>query len=266
MNKDDECIIGKITFPRYETNTKLMGSKPVLIPMTKDLALDINAMVDNINDKTKIIWFCNPNNPTGNIFTKDKLEQIIDKIPKSVYFVMDEAYMEYVCDKNYPDSISMLEKYPNLIILRTFSKAYGLASLRFGYGIANEELVEYFNRVINSFDSNAFAQKIAIASLEDDEFLQKVVSINNEQREFLSKNFERIGIKYIKSYANFILVNVNGDDEPIYNYLLRKGYIIRPGFLLGIKGWIRVTIGTEKQNKKFIELLKDAIKFRDQKI
>lgn len=265
LDKDDESIMPELTFPRYESNTLLMGAKAIKIPM-KNNYLDLEKMVEAITDKTKIIWFCNPNNPTGSMFTAKEFNNIIDEIPKEVLIVMDEAYCEYVTSKEYPNSIELLKKYPNIIILRTFSKAYGLASLRFGYGIAREELVDYLNRVINAFDSNLFAQKSAVAALNDKNFVEKVRSFNQKEREYLSSQFDRMGLEYVKSEANFILVNVKGDDKPIHEYLLKHGYIIRPGFLLGIPGWIRVSIGIKEDNREFCELLFRAMEERDSKM
>ncbi|AYE34127.1 histidinol-phosphate transaminase [Clostridium septicum] len=265
LDKDDESIMPELTFPRYESNTLLMGAKPVKIPM-KNNYLDLEAMVNAITDKTKIIWFCNPNNPTGSMFTAKEFNNIVDKIPEDILIIMDEAYCEYVISSEYPNSIELLKKYPNIIILRTFSKAYGLASLRFGYGIAREEIVDYLNRVINAFDTNLFAQKSAVAALNDEGFLEKVKQYNYNQREYLSIQFEKMGLEYVKSEANFILVNVKGDDKPIHEYLLKHGYIIRPGFLLGIPGFIRVSIGTEEENKEFCKLLFLAIQERDLKV
>nr|WP_291649822.1 histidinol-phosphate transaminase [Clostridium sp.] len=262
LDKDDESIMAEITFPRYESNTVLMGAKPIKVPL-KNNGLDLEAMVDAITDKTKLLWLCNPNNPTGGIFTKEDLDKVLCKIPEEVVIIMDEAYCEYVDSEDYPDSLELLKSYPNMIVLRTLSKAYGLASLRFGYGIANEEIVDYINRVINAFDVNLFAQKAAVVAIEDEEFINEVKIFNKEQRDYLTKKFNEMGLEYIESQANFIMVNVNGDDRPIHEYLLRHGYIIRPGYLLDMPEWIRVSIGTKEQNVEFCELLYDAIKERD---
>lgn len=262
LDKGDESVMPEITFPRYESNTLLMGATPIKVPL-KNNYLDLEAMVNAITDKTKIIWFCNPNNPTASMFTAGEFNKIIDNIPKDVLIVMDEAYGEYVTSDEYPKSLELLERYPNIIILRTFSKAYGLASLRFGYGIAKEELVDYLNRVINAFDTNLFAQKAAVAALKDEEFLNKVKAFNEEEREYLTLEFEKMELEYVPSQANFIMVNVKGDDKPIHEYLLKHGYIIRPGFLLDMPGWIRVSLGTKEQNREFCELLCEAIENRD---
>lgn len=258
LDKDDESIMPEITFPRYESNTKLMGAKAIKVPL-KDNNIDIEGMVNAINEKTKVIWFCNPNNPTGGIFTKQEFENILSKIPNRVIIVMDEAYGEYVTCDDFPDSLELLKRLPNMIILKTMSKAYGLASLRFGYGIASEEITDYINRVINAFDVNLFAQKAALVALNDDEFINEVKIFNKEQREYLYSEFKKLGLEYIESQANFIMVNVNGNDKYIHEYLLKKGYIIRPGYLLDMPGWIRVSIGTKEQNIEFCNLLKEAM-------
>ena len=255
-------IMAEIPFPRYESNTILMGAKPIKVPL-KNNGLDLEAMIDAITDKTKLLWLCNPNNPTGGIFTKEDLDKVLCKIPEDVIIIMDEAYSEYVDSEDYPNSLELLKSYPNMIVLRTLSKAYGLASLRFGYGIANEEIVDYINRVINAFDVNLFAQKAAVVAIEDEEFINTIKIFNKEQRSYLTKKFNEMGLECIESQANFIMVNVNGDDRPIHEYLLRHGYIIRPGYLLDMPEWIRVSIGTKEQNVEFCELLYDAIKERD---
>lgn len=258
INPGDESIMAEVTFSRYDAGTKLMGGKSVIVPM-KNHGLDIEKMVDSINEKTKIIWFCNPNNPTGTIFTKQELDKVLCRIPENVVIVMDEAYIEYVTDENYPDSLELLNSYPNMIILRTFSKAYGLASLRCGYGIANEELVQYFNAVIGPFDVNLFAQKAAVAALEDEEYLAIVKKSNNEGKEYLYRELKKLGVDYIETNTNFIMLSSRIDDRLVFNSLLKKGIIIRPGFLLGMPGWMRVTIGTMEQNKAFVKAFYEVL-------
>lgn len=258
LNPGDESIMAEITFPRYETSVKLMGATAVKIPM-KNHGLDVDKMVEAINERTKIIWLCNPNNPTGNIFTKEDFERIVDRIPQNVLFVMDEAYIEYVESDCFPNSLDYRDKYPNMIILRTFSKAYGLASLRCGYGIAKEELIQYFNRAINPFDVNLFAQKAAETALGDKDFLKVVKNANREGKQYLYAEFTKLSLKYIETEANFIMVNVERDDMEVFGNLMKKGFIVRPGTLLGMVGWLRVTIGTMEQNQKFIKALKEIL-------
>ncbi|WP_297435612.1 histidinol-phosphate transaminase [uncultured Clostridium sp.] len=255
LSEGDESIMAELTFPLYENYTKLMGAKAIKIPM-KDLKIDIEKMVDSITEKTKIIWLCNPNNPTGSIFTEEEFAKVLCRIPKNILIVMDEAYIEYVTDLAFPNSLELFKKHKNILILRTFSKAYGLASLRIGYGVASKELVESFNRVINPFEVNLFAQNAAVVALADKEFLNSIKVFNDKQRKILYKGFEELNLKYMKSEANFILVDINGDDKKISDYLLANGYIIRAGFLLGYEGCIRVSIGKEEENIEILELLK----------
>jgi histidinol-phosphate aminotransferase len=255
LNPGDESIMAEITFPRYDTSAKLMGAKSVKVSM-KNHGLDIEKMVDSITERTKLIWFCNPNNPTGTMFKKAEIEKLLDRIPKDVLFIMDEAYVEYVTDPDFPNSLDFLDRYPNMIILRTFSKAYGLASLRCGYGIASEELVQFINRVINAFDVNLYVQRAAIAAIEDRDFINMVYETNKRGKEYFYSMFKEMGLEYIESSANFVMVNLGIDDKPIFESLLRRGLIVRPGFLLEMPGWLRVTIGTEQQNEKFIDALK----------
>lgn len=260
LNPLDESIMADITFPRYKSNTLLMGAIPIEVQL-KEHKLDLEEMVNKISEKTKIIWFCNPNNPTGTIFTKKEFNDILNKIPKHVLIIMDEAYIEFI-DKEVelPDSIELIKTHENMIILRTFSKAYGLASLRFGYGIANRKLVSYINRVINPFDSNLFAQKAAVKAIKDKEHLEYVIKNNREQKEYFEREFKKLGLKYIESQANFIMVNIQCDDKKIHEYLLTKGFIIRPGFLLGMKGYLRISIGKEEDNKEFMYFLEEGLK------
>ena len=258
LGPGDESIMAAITFPRYGDSTKLMGATCIVIPMENN-GLDIEKMVGSITEKTKVIWFCNPNNPTGTIFTKTQFVNVLKRIPDNVLIVMDEAYIEYVTSKEFPDALEFLKDYPNMIILRTFSKAYGLASLRIGYGIASEELTSYFNRVIGPFDVNLFAQKAAVAALEDQEFLKLVLETNVAGKDYLCGQFKLMNLPYIETNTNFIMVDTKVDDSEVFNKLLKKGIIVRPGFLLGMPGWLRITIGTGKQNELFISALIESL-------
>ena len=248
-----------ITFPRYEASTNLMGATSIIIPMENN-GLNIEKMVEAITEKTKIIWFCNPNNPTGTIFTKTQFVNVLSRIPDHVLIIMDEAYIEYVTSEEFPNALEFLNDYPNMIILRTFSKAYGLASLRCGYGIASAELTSYFNRVIGPFDVNLYAQKGAVTALADEDFLKLVLESNVHGKEYLYEQFKLLNLPYIETNANFIMVNTKIDSIEVFDKLLKKGIIVRPGHLLGMPGWLRVTIGTEKQNKLFIKALSESLK------
>lgn len=258
LEPGDESIMAAVTFSRYEDATKLMGATSIIIPMENN-AIHIEKMVDAITEKTKLIWFCNPNNPTGTIFTKAQFARVINKIPDHVLIIMDEAYGEYVTSKEFPNSFEYLKDHPNMIILRTFSKYYGLASLRCGYGIASEELCSYLNRVIGPFDVNLYAQKAAVAALNDEEFLKLVFETNVVGKKYLYKQFELMNLQYIETNTNFLMVDTKIDDKEVFDKLLLKGIIVRPGYLLGMPGWLRVTIGTLKQNELFIKVLKEIL-------
>lgn len=194
----DDIVVGSITFQRYEDSAKIMGGNVIKVDM-KNHCLDVEGMVNAITDRTKIIWFATPNNPIGTIVKRDELMWAIERIPKDVLIVVDEAYYEYVDDEEYPDTIPLLNEHKNIVILRTFSKAYGLAGLRLGYGIANEEITQYMNSVIGPFDTNIMAQEAGIAAIKDTEFLKMVVEKNKQGREYYYSQFERLGLEYIRA-------------------------------------------------------------------
>lgn len=255
INKNDEVIMADLTFPRYITTTKMMGGKPVIIPL-KDWTYDLDGMKMAITNKTKLIWLCNPNNPTGTMFTEEKLLDFLKSVPENVVVVYDEAYNEYVTRNDYPkNSIKLLEEYPNLIILRTFSKIYGLAALRIGYALASEEIIHNMNKIRGPFNVNKLAQVAALAALEDEDFIKKSYELNKQGKEYLYKEFKNLGLEYAPSETNHIFVNVKRDANEVFIELQKKGMIIRP-----IKDtWVRITIGTLEQNKLLIKLLKEVI-------
>lgn len=255
FNKGDEAIMADITFPRYIATTMMMGAKPVLVPLV-NWTHDLNGMLNAITDKTKLIWLCNPNNPTGTMFTEKELIDFLDKVPENIIVVYDEAYREFVTRDDYTkDSIPLLNKYPNLIILRTFSKIYGLAALRVGYTMASEEIITNINKVRGPFNVNTLAQVAAIAALEDEEFLKKSYETNVEGKAYLYKEFDKLGLEYAPSETNHIFVNVQKDGNEVFIELQKRGVIIRPQF----GQWIRVSIGTMDENRIFIEKLKEVL-------
>ncbi|WP_202708242.1 histidinol-phosphate transaminase [Sporosalibacterium faouarense] len=255
VNPGDEAIMADITFSRYIATTKMMGGKPVIVPL-KEWTYDIDGMLEAITDKTRLIWLCNPNNPTGTMFTEDKLNDFLAKVPKNIIVVYDEAYNEYVTRDDFPkNSLDLLNDYSNLIVLRTFSKIYGLAALRVGYTMASEEIISNINKIRGPFNVNTLAQVAAVAALGDDDFIKKSYEVNKEGKNFLYKAFDEMGLEYAPSETNHIFVNVEKDANEIFVNLQKKGMIIRP-----ITGtWIRVSIGTAEQNKKFIDLLKEVL-------
>ena len=258
INEGDEVITGGITFPAYENAVKIMGGKLISVKLKK-FTYDVEGIVQRINERTKIIFICNPNNPTGTIVTKEEVNNFIKNVPKDVVVVFDEAYYDYVEDKNYPNSVSHALEERNVIVLRTFSKIAGIAGVRVGYGIAKQELVSYLRRVVNPFTTNRLAQVAALASLDDEEHYRKVLRSNQEGKKYLYKELKELGLFYIPTEANFIFIDLKTNANVIFEKLLKKGVIIRPGKTWGCPNFIRVTIGTAYENKRFIKALKEVL-------
>ncbi|HCC07874.1 MAG TPA: histidinol-phosphate transaminase [Clostridiales bacterium] len=253
VDPDDEVITCTPSFSSYYSSTKLMDGKLIEVPL-KDDAFDLEGIISKITDRTKLIYISNPNNPTGTIITADEQSDFLKKVPKNIAVILDEAYYEFVTDKLYPNSINFLNEFDNIIILRTFSKAYGLAGLRVGYGIASEEIVEQLNKVRNPFNVSILAQDAACTALLDMEFLKMVINNNAQVLNYMYGQLDKLGISYIVSQANFIMINCRRNGRLVSHELLEKGFIVRPGFPL-MDDYIRVSIGTMEQMKEFIVVL-----------
>ena len=253
LSSGKELLTANQSFPRYDSAAHLMGCDIIKVPLT-NYTYDLKKMAKEINSNTKLIILANPNNPTGTYFTQGDLLDFLNKLPSNILLVLDEAYYEYAGASDYPQSLDLLNKYDNLIILRTFSKAYGLAALRVGYGIASPKTIELLNRVRNPFNVNSLAQKAAIASLNDQDFVEKAIALNNECKTYMYKELKKLEIPFLPTEANFIMFDAQRPSEAFFNELLKHGFIVRPAF--GVPNWIRVTLGTLEQMKEFIGLLK----------
>ncbi len=253
VSEGSEVITCAPTFPQYKAGTVQLGGKIIEVPLTKDYRFDLQGIIDQITDQTKIIFVANPNNPTGTIITADEQLAFIKQIPKDIIIVMDEAYVEYIKDATYPDSIPLLAQYENMMVLRTFSKMYGLASLRIGFGMGHPELIEKINRVRNPFNVSTAAQVAAVASLEDSSFVDRTYEANVESKTYTYQRCESLGLGYIKSYANFVMIDFNKPSDEMFLALQSKGYIVRPGHALGMPGYQRVSLGTKEQMKGFFD-------------
>jgi histidinol-phosphate aminotransferase len=219
---------------------------------------DLDAMKRAVTDKTKVIFIANPDNPTGSYLTDREITRFLDGLSDDIIVVMDEAYYDFVDAKDYPDTIKYL-KDRNVIILRTFSKAYGLAGLRIGYGLANAGLIDCMNRVRQPFNVNTLAQVAALASLDDSQHLKKSVATVFKGKKYLYRKLDKMGLSYIPSETNFILVDVRRDGREVFERLLRYGVIVRDMKPYKLDSYIRVTIGTQKENNKFIEAFKKVL-------
>lgn len=258
ITENDEVIMADVTFPRYQTNVLIEGGTPVKVPLV-DGAHDLDRMLKALTEKTKMIFVCNPNNPTGTIVGKDQLLSFIEQVPPHVLVVVDEAYYEYVTSCDYLETLPLLDQYSNLIVLRTFSKLYGLAALRVGYGLMDPSIVAELMKVKEPFNVNRIAQVAAMASLDDEPFLQSCKQKNEQGRVFLEQSFAQMGLTYFPSQANFVMADLGQPGDLIYQELLKYGIIVRPGNLLGYPATLRVTIGNEKQNQSFIDALQSVL-------
>jgi len=256
IDEGDEVITCETTFPAYRTAVKIMGGKFILVKL-KDFRFDLEEIIKRINEKTKMIFLCNPNNPTGTIITKEEVSAFMRKVPQDVIVVFDEAYYDYVEDKNYPNSLSYILEGKNVIVIRTFSKIAGIAGVRVGYAIAHQELISYLRRVVNPFTTNRLAQVAALASLDDEKHYKEVLKSNHEGKKYLYRELDKLEFLYVPTETNFIFVDVKKDSEVIFEKLLKKGVIIRPGKPYGCSNFIRVTIGTSYENKKFIQAIRE---------
>lgn len=216
---------------------------------------DLMAMTALITDKTRVIFIANPNNPTGTWLNKAELDAFISKVPEDVVVVVDEAYFEYVTKSEYPDTLQWLNKYPNLIVTRTFSKIYALAGLRVGYAVCSEELADLLNRVRQPFNVNTPAMIAAIAALEDETHLNECVSINTNGIKFWQAACQYRGLEYIPTVGNFITIDFEQDAMPIYEALLREAIIVRPIGNYGLPNHLRITISTVEENQKCLDAL-----------
>ena len=260
INHGDEAIMADITFGLYETNVLNMGGVVVKLPL-KNYKHDLDGFVEKINDKTKIIYICNPNNPMGNILTKYEINNFVAKVPKDIVILFDEAYYNYAkVNPEYPETTDVLAKRPNTIILRTFSKVGGIAGVRVGYILTSKEIATQIGKIKDVFNVNSLAQAAALAVLEDEEHIEKTVKLNYESLALMERYFDGNNLEYIKSNANFIFVNINMHSEPVFEELMKRGVIIRPGFLWGRDNWMRVSTGTIEQTEKFIKVLDGILK------
>lgn len=251
-------VMATPTFPRYKTNAVIEGAHVIEVPL-KDGRCDLDAMAAAVTDDTRVVWVCNPNNPTGTMVTHDELAAFLARVPRNVLVVLDEAYVEYVTDARFPRSLELLRTHENLILLRTFSKIYGLAGFRIGYGIAAPAVIDALNRVREPFNTSFVAQAAALAALEDQTFVAACVQKNEEGKRQLSDGFVRLGLRHYETHANFILVDVEQPAGAVFEALLRQGVIVRSGEALGFPTALRVTIGDAAQNRRLLEALAAAL-------
>jgi histidinol-phosphate aminotransferase len=255
LRPGDNVITFQHAFIAYKLIAALFDARTIEIP-TPDFHCDLNAILSAVTSKTKVIFLANPNNPTGTFLPADKIDNFIARVPENVVTVLDEAYFEFLDDP--PDSLRHVREGRNVIVLRTFSKIHGLASLRVGYGIARAEIIDVLQKTRQPFNVNGLAQIAALAALEDNDYLAKTKQIIDTGRAFLEKEFAAMKLRFVPSAGNFVFVYV-GNGPAIFKQMLARKIIVRPLVGYGLPEWLRITVGTMEQNTKCIEALKQVL-------
>ena len=258
LNSNTSSIASKHAFAVYKIVTQSAGASLIEIP-TSNWGHDLTAFTNHLEQSTKVIFIANPNNPTGTYNTHEEVYNLLKIVPSSVLVVLDCAYFEYVTKLDYVRPIELLKEFDNLLITKSFSKIHGLASIRVGYGIANPALIEVLNRIRQPFNVNAIAQAMALIAINDKEHIEQSVKLNSQQYEFLFNKLSKLGLECIPSVGNFITFKGDFSGKELFYSLMQKGVIVRPVDLYDMKDFIRVTIGTEAENIKFISAIKDLL-------
>jgi histidinol-phosphate aminotransferase len=246
------------TFLVYEKMVKAAGGQITSVPLS-DFRVDLREISHAITPKTKIIFINNPNNPTGSLLLKEEMLPFLHEIPDDIIVALDEAYIEFVSDERTAYGLDLMTEHPLLVVLRTFSKLYGLAGLRIGYGFAAEDIVDYMNRVRQPFNANTLAQAAATAALEDAQFVSRTLQVVREGLGYLYQCLDEMGLEYIPSHTNFFLIKVPKGGERIYELMLRQGVIIRSMDSYGLPDYIRVNAGLQEENERFIRTLRKLL-------
>jgi histidinol-phosphate aminotransferase len=257
VNAGDEVIYCTPTFPAYRAATLLMDGIPVEVPMRKGWKFDLEGMLGEITEKTKMMIICNPNNPTGTTVSQHEILEFLDKVPGHVQVVMDEAYIEYVEQQDYLTGIDLYKKSYPVITVRTFSKYYGLAGLRVGYAVAAVQKLDPVLRIRAPFATNRPAIDATVHALDDQQFLQKQLKEIREGKKYLTEELVKLGYEVTQSETNFLFVHVKEDAISLFEQLLSKGFIIRPCTPWGLADYARITVGTREQNAAFIKTLQE---------
>jgi histidinol-phosphate aminotransferase len=259
VDQDDEVIVSSSSFPIYDVFTTAMRGRLVKTPL-KEYGLDLDAMRAAITPKTKLIFVCNPNNPTGTIVTAAEVDAFVKAVPQSVLVVFDEAYFEFVDSPEYPRTLQyVLAGHKNVMILRTYSKVYGLAGIRLGYAIADPAVLAPLGKIREPFAVNLLAQAAGVAALQDEEYLQDSIASNVAGRRYLYGEFDRMGLFYVESHTNFVLVRVGSEARAVVQAFLAAGIIVRPCHGYDLPEFLRITVGNAGQNARFVEALDSVL-------
>ena len=258
LREGTSAVFSQHAFVVYQLATSASGARAIVTP-AKNWGHDLNAMLEAIADDTRVVFVANPNNPTGTYIDEAELVDFLDKVPADIIVVLDEAYFEYIDGPNAVDGAALLKHYPNLIVTRSFSKAYGLAALRVGYALSNEAIADILNRVRAPFNVNSLALAAATAALADDDYLQQSRQINRQGTAQLQQACNELGLNFIPSVGNFIAIEFERDTSELYQQLLQLGVIVRPVGGYEMPNHLRVSIGLEEENTAFINGLKQLL-------
>jgi histidinol-phosphate aminotransferase len=258
VEEDEHIVTADHTFLEYKIISGVKARTVVTVPL-KYFKYDLEAIRRRIDSKTKIVFVANPNNPTGTYVTRFEVADFLRDLPEGVLLVLDEAYDTFIDVNDFPDSLSYIRN-KNVIVLRTFSKAYGLAGLRLGFAVGRPELTSCMERARQPFNVNSLALAAGVAALDDKRFLRRVRSCVLEGKGYLYDQLQKLGLAYLPSVANFILVDVGRDGVEVFKAMLRQGLIVRDMKQYGLKNFIRVTVGTKKENEKFVKALKKILR------
>ncbi len=258
VNEGENLVFAAPPFAMYPITARLMGAEERAVPH-RDFRHDLEAMADAVDQKTKLVFVCNPHNPLGTIVTRDEVDAFMDRMPDTCIVVFDEAYFEYVDDPEYPDTLEYVREGRRCAVLRTFSKAWALAGLRVGYGVMPEDIATVLKQVREPFNVGIMAQAAAVASLQDPDQVPRSVANNNAGKKRFYAEFEQMGLEYIPTQSNFVMVDVGMDSVECFDALMRHGVTVRTGEIFGMETWIRVTIGLPEENERFIEALRAVL-------
>ena len=258
LRPGDEAVYARHAFVVYPLATQARGATGIEVPM-RELTHDLEAMRAAVTPRTRIVFIANPNNPTGTWLPPRELESFVASVPRETVVVLDEAYNEYLEPAQDAHATAWVARYPNLVVTRSFSKAYGLAALRIGYGVMDAEVADLLNRVRQPFNVNALAQAAALAALADRDYVEESRALNRRGMRQLEEGLRRLGVAFVPSYGNFVLVRV-GDAARVYQKLLEQGVIVRPVANYALPEWLRVTVGLPAENDRFLAALEHALR------
>jgi histidinol-phosphate aminotransferase len=258
LNPGETVLCSENTFSEYEFSGRIFDGRIVKVPL-RDFRYDLEGFRRRLKARPKLLFLCNPNNPTGNHFTHAELARLLAAVPLETLVVLDEAYCEYATAPDFPRSVELLASHPNLIVSRTFSKIFGMAGLRLGYGFAHPLVVRECQRVKTPFNVSLTAQAAALAALADGDFVARSLGNNNLGRVYLEDALDRLGLEFLPTQANFICFRTERPAVDVHEDLLKQGVIVRPLRSFGMDYWTRVTIGTPEQNERFVAALESAL-------